>query len=70
MRNLCFLLVGLACLALLPEFAFSQNQTISGRITDAGGNPVGGASIVIKMVDPHLIAIICSKRVKIENNLI
>jgi TonB-linked SusC/RagA family outer membrane protein len=48
MRNLCFLLVGLACLAFLPERAFSQNQTIAGRITDAGGNPVGGASIVIK----------------------
>jgi len=48
MRNLCFLLVGLACLAFLPELVFSQNQTIAGRITDAGGNPVGGASIVIK----------------------
>ena len=48
MKKLLFLLVGLACLAFLPGRAFSQNQTISGKITDAGGNPVGGASIVIK----------------------
>jgi TonB-linked SusC/RagA family outer membrane protein len=48
MRKLCFLLAGLAYLAFLPDIAFSQNQTIAGKVLDAGGNPVPGASIVIK----------------------
>jgi TonB-dependent starch-binding outer membrane protein SusC len=48
MRKLFFLLVGLSCVAFLPEIAFSQNQTIAGKITDAGGSPVAGATIQIK----------------------
>jgi TonB-dependent starch-binding outer membrane protein SusC len=48
MKNLFFLLVGLSCMAFLPETAFSQNQTIAGKITDAAGNPVAGATIQIK----------------------
>jgi TonB-dependent starch-binding outer membrane protein SusC len=48
MKNLYFLLLGLMCMACLPEIAFSQNQTIAGRITDRGGSPVPGASILIK----------------------
>jgi TonB-linked SusC/RagA family outer membrane protein len=48
MKNLFFLLVGLSCAAFLPEVAFSQNQTIAGKITDAAGIPVPGATILIK----------------------
>jgi TonB-linked SusC/RagA family outer membrane protein len=48
MKNLYFLLAGLLCMAFLPEIAFSQNQTIAGKVTDAGGNPVAGATILIK----------------------
>jgi TonB-dependent starch-binding outer membrane protein SusC len=48
MKNLCFLLVGLLCVAFLPEIAFSQNQTVAGKVTDASGNPVPGVSILIK----------------------
>jgi len=36
MRKLCFLLAGLAYLAVLPDIAFSQNQTIAGKVLDAG----------------------------------
>lgn len=35
-------------MAFLPERAFSQNQTIAGKITDAAGIPVPGATILIK----------------------
>jgi len=35
-------------MTFLPQFAFSQNQTIAGKIMDASGNPVPGASILIK----------------------
>jgi len=48
MKKLFFLLVGLICMTFLPQFAFSQNQTIAGKIMDASGNPVPGASILIK----------------------
>src|SRR5258708_8285661 len=45
MRNL-LLLMG-SCL-LLVGHAFSQNKTITGRVTDETGKPVPGASIIIK----------------------
>jgi TonB-dependent starch-binding outer membrane protein SusC len=48
MKNLFFLLVGLSCMTFLPEIATSQNQTIAGKIMDAAGNPVAGATILIK----------------------
>jgi TonB-linked SusC/RagA family outer membrane protein len=51
MRNLFRLLAGLVCLIILPKLAFPQNKTITGKITDAGGNPVVGASIVIKQTN-------------------
>jgi TonB-dependent starch-binding outer membrane protein SusC len=35
-------------MTFLPEIALSQNQTIAGKITDAAGNPVPGASILVK----------------------
>jgi hypothetical protein len=42
MKNLSFLLLGLICLAVSPQSAFSQNQPIAGKITDRVGNPVPG----------------------------
>ena len=48
MRNIFCLLAGWIGLVLLPGLLFAQNKTIAGKITDAAGNPVAGASIVIK----------------------
>jgi len=48
MKNLLLLLVGLLCMTFLPKPVFSQNQTIAGKITDAAGIPVPGATILIK----------------------
>jgi len=47
MRKLLLYLTG--CLfMLLPATMLAQNKTITGKITDAKGNPVVGASIVVK----------------------
>jgi TonB-linked SusC/RagA family outer membrane protein len=48
MRKLFHLLAGLTCLIILPELGFSQTKTITGKITDASGIPVIGATIVVK----------------------
>jgi TonB-dependent starch-binding outer membrane protein SusC len=42
------LLCGLLCLALLIGQVSAQTRTITGRVTDANGAPISGASIVIK----------------------
>ncbi|HEY6901418.1 MAG TPA: SusC/RagA family TonB-linked outer membrane protein [Puia sp.] len=48
MRNLRLAVLGGLYLVLLPALAFSQNKTISGNISDPGGHPIQGASIIIK----------------------
>jgi TonB-linked SusC/RagA family outer membrane protein len=48
MRNLFRLLAGLTCIVILPQLALAQTKTVTGNITDSRGNPVVGASIVIK----------------------
>jgi TonB-linked SusC/RagA family outer membrane protein len=48
MTNILRLLAGLACLLILPQLVFPQNITITGKITDAAGNPLPGVSIVSK----------------------
>lgn len=48
MRKVFFLICGMAFLFLLPGFLFAQNQTITGKIVDAGGHPLPGVSILIK----------------------
>src|SRR4051812_17835606 len=44
MRQLKLLFLSL----LLPFLMFAQGRTVSGRITDAGGRPVAGASIAVE----------------------
>jgi TonB-linked SusC/RagA family outer membrane protein len=48
MRYLLLFFAGLACLATLPEKAFSQNTPINGTVTDAAGHPVVAASVLIQ----------------------
>jgi len=48
MRKYFWLLAGWILLALLPGQVFSQNKTVTGKVVDAQGNPVVGASVVIK----------------------
>lgn len=48
MEKLFLRLAGLICLIALPYFVFSQTKTVSGRITDANGIPVVGASVTVK----------------------
>lgn len=38
----------IAICVLVTQFAFSQTKVISGKITDAGGNPVQGATVSVK----------------------
>ena len=46
MRRIVLLAVGLAFFAALPMIALSQNQLISGVVTDAAGHPVASASVI------------------------
>src|ERR1700709_1063511 len=48
MRKLIRFLTGLACLLVLPALGYAQGTPITGTITDAGGAPIAGASIIIK----------------------
>lgn len=48
MRKFYWFLAGWILLALLPGQVFSQNKTITGKVVDAQGNPVVGASVVIR----------------------
>jgi TonB-linked SusC/RagA family outer membrane protein len=48
MRKLHWLLAGWILLSILPGVAFSQDKAIAGKVVDAGGNPVAGASIIIR----------------------
>jgi len=45
MRKMLFFL---SCVFLLIGGASAQNRVVSGKITDAGGNPIPSASVVIK----------------------
>jgi len=47
MRTRLFMMVALLCTMFLPQFLHAQNKTISGKITDVGGNPIPGATVVI-----------------------
>ncbi|PWT99309.1 MAG: SusC/RagA family TonB-linked outer membrane protein, partial [Bacteroidetes bacterium] len=51
MRRLIRLKVILLFAILLPTLILAQTKTITGRIVDAGGNPVPGASILIKQTN-------------------
>jgi TonB-dependent starch-binding outer membrane protein SusC len=48
MRKLLHFLKGCLLIIILPFSLYAQNRTISGRITDATGNPVSGSSITIR----------------------
>jgi TonB-linked SusC/RagA family outer membrane protein len=48
MRKPFLRLAALLYVIALPYLAFSQNKTITGKITDAAGIPVVGASVTIK----------------------
>jgi TonB-linked SusC/RagA family outer membrane protein len=48
MRHIVLLLAGLAFFAFLPKIALSQNQLISGVVTDAAGHAVASASVVVQ----------------------
>lgn len=41
-------IASLAICVLLTQFAFSQNKTITGKVTDDKGNPVQGATVAAK----------------------
>src|ERR1700685_2384521 len=45
MRKLLFFL---SCMFLLIGGASAQNRVVTGKVTDAGGNPIPSASVVIK----------------------
>ena len=51
MRKLTLLLAGLLCILLLPCSLFAQERTLSGKVTDANGNPLPGVSIVIRQTN-------------------
>src|SRR3984885_9905204 len=42
------LLLLLCCFAMLTSTVTAQNRTISGKITDANGAPVAGATVAVK----------------------
>jgi len=44
-------IVGLLCIFLLPCYLLAQQKAISGRVTDAKGIPMPGASVVIKQTN-------------------
>ena len=48
MRKLTKRLAGLLLILLLPGFLLAQEKTITGKVTDALGNPLPGASILVK----------------------
>src|SRR5579863_9418303 len=48
MRKSFFRMMWLLCAAALPYLSYSQNKTVSGKITDPKGNPVAYANIAIK----------------------
>ena len=48
MRELFLRLTGFLFIIVIPGLIFSQNKTISGKITDANGNPLEGVSIMVK----------------------
>src|SRR5215203_378922 len=37
-----------SCLLILSSIALAQQKTVTGRITDAGNQPVAGASVIVK----------------------
>ena len=47
MRKLLLCLTG-CLLMMLPASLLAQNKTLTGKITDANGNPIAGVSIVVK----------------------
>src|ERR1700679_177747 len=48
MRRIVLLVAGLALFTALPTIALSQNQLISGVVTDATGHAVVAASVVVQ----------------------
>ena len=48
MRKLTKRLAGLLFIFLLPGYLLAQEKTISGKVTDALGNPLPGASILVR----------------------
>ncbi len=47
MRRLLLLMGGLLCILLLPDSIFAQNKTVTGKVTDANGAALVGASVLI-----------------------
>jgi TonB-dependent starch-binding outer membrane protein SusC len=47
-KTTAFRLWTILCLSFITSFAFSQQRTVTGRVTDSNNQPVVGASVVIK----------------------
>lgn len=45
MRTRLFVMLALLCVLCLPQFLYAQNKTITGKVTDASGNPLPGVTI-------------------------
>ncbi|HEX5151943.1 MAG TPA: SusC/RagA family TonB-linked outer membrane protein [Parafilimonas sp.] len=56
MRTRLFMTAALLCTMFLPQFLYAQNKTISGKITDAGGNPIPGVTITVNNSNQGTIA--------------
>lgn len=50
MRRLLYFLIAL-CAVIQPYALFAQAKTVSGKVSDAKGQPVAGASIVVKQTN-------------------
>ena len=48
MKRLTSKLASVAMAILLAVPAFAQNLTVSGTVTDTGGEPVFGAAVMVK----------------------
>jgi TonB-dependent starch-binding outer membrane protein SusC len=48
MRKLLLFLPAVLCFLLLPLLVLAQSKTLTGKATDAQGNPLPGVSITIK----------------------
>src|SRR4029077_5195652 len=47
MRTRLFMMAGLLCVILLPQFLYAQNKNISGKVTDHAGNPIPNVSVLL-----------------------